>query len=332
MPRIPRASILFCFTFLLFSAPTLLAQAVGAIVGELHVIRGDFPGRVMIELQMRGAPIATQYCDEQGKFAFGPLTDNVYHIIIRDERYNPVDERAVLDTSMTSTVMVPINLMPRPPAAKQDDRKSTKGSNPFIVDTEEYRQRFPKKAVKEFDKGLESDRDNKHDDAIRHYEKALALAPDFYPAHNNLGSDYLNKSDYASAQAQFEQAIKLNQSDAQAHLNLANLFFQQRKFDVALNSVQEGLRRDPNSAFGKFLLGSIYERTGKSQDAETALHEALKLDPGLAKVHLELVNLYLSQQKNAAAEAELTAFLTQAPTDPLVPKARELLNKLQGAK
>src|SRR5262249_18411769 len=158
---------------------------------------------VMVELQMRGAPIATQYCDEQGKFAFGPLTDNVYHIIIHDERFYPVDERAILDTSMTTTVMVPINLTPREPAAKQDPLHPQAGSNPFIVDTEEYRQRFPKKALKEFDKGLQSDRDGKRDEAIHHYEKSLALAPDFYPAHNNLGSDYLSKSDYSSAQAQF---------------------------------------------------------------------------------------------------------------------------------
>jgi len=70
---------------------------------------------------------------------------------------------------------------------------------------------------------VEADRNQKRDEAIRHYEKSIFLAPDFYPAHNNLGSAYLSRADFKSAQAHFEEAIKLNQSDAEAHLNLANV-------------------------------------------------------------------------------------------------------------
>jgi tetratricopeptide (TPR) repeat protein len=321
-------SSLSCFSFLLLSAISVRCQQQGSIVGELHVARGDFPGRVLVELQLHGAPITSQYSDEQGRFAFSSLTNNLYHLVIRDERFYPVDERALLDLSISAIKMVQINLIPRDKGQKAQ-LKPPKGINPYLVDPEEYRRHFPKDALKEFDKGVEADAKGKRDDAIRHYEKAVALAADFYPAHNNLGSDYLGKSDFKSAQAQFEEAIRLNQSDAQAHLNLANLYLSTRQYAKALDSVEEGLKREPNSALGQFLLGSIYARMGKLQDAERALRQALSLDPKMSRVHLELVNLYLSEQKNPEATAELKLFLSDSPNDPLAPKARELLSKLE---
>jgi tetratricopeptide (TPR) repeat protein len=317
-----------CFCFLLICAATLYAQQVGEIVGELHVVRGDFPGRTLVELQLRGAPINSQYTDEQGKFAFTSLTNNVYHIVIRDERFYPVDQRVMLDLSISALAMVQISLTPHP-QDRTDTSPAQKGNNRFIVDTGGYRRSFPKKARKEFEKGLESDRAGKRDDAIRHYQNAIAVAPDFYPAHNNLGSDFLGKSDFPAAQAQFEQAIKLNQSDAEAHLNLANLYLMTKDYGHALQSVQEGLRRQPNSALGKFTLGSIYERMGKLPEAERVLHQALELDPGMSRVHLELVNLYLAQQKKTEASTELKTFLKDSPDDPLAPKAREILTRLE---
>ena len=85
-----RFGILACVRFILVAAGSLHAQQFGNIVGELHVIRGDFPGRILIELQLHGAPIARQYTDEQGKFAFGSLTNNLYHVVVRDEQGSPV--------------------------------------------------------------------------------------------------------------------------------------------------------------------------------------------------------------------------------------------------
>lgn len=325
-----RCLILSCLGLLLFPSSFAFAQQFGNIVGEVHASRSDFPGRVLIELQLHGSPITSQYTDEQGKFAFYTLADNAYHLVIRDERFYPVDERVMLDLSVTSTKFVQLTLTPRQATQKQvpgPDRG--KGSNPYIVDTEEYRRHFAKKAVKEFDKGVEADANGKRDDAIRHYEKALNIAPDFYPAHNNLGSDYLSKSDFDSAKAQFEQAKKLNQSDPEAHLNLGNLYLMMERYSDALANVQEGIRRDPNSALANFLLGSIYERMQRLPEAEHALRAALSINPTMSRVHLELVNLYLEQKAKPKAITELKAFLDGAPNDPLAPKAKQVLRKLQ---
>lgn len=324
--------------FVVLSIPVLFflwsnassAQQVGNIVGELHIIRMDFPSTpILIDLQLRGATITSAYTDGQGKFGFYSLSANPYHILITDERFYPVDQIVRLDPSVTSVQMVQINLTPRTAPAPRDTLTQQKGSNPYIVNPEEYRRQFSKKAVKEFDKGLAADNSGRRDEAIKHYEDALKIAPDFYPAHNNLGSAYLAKGDFPSAQAQFESAIKLNQSDPEAYLNLANVQLQTKSYDAALNNVEEGLRKNPNSALGKFLLGSIYERLSRFQEAERALREAVNIDPAMSRIRLELVNLYLAQKRKPDALAELKDFVKTFPDDPMTPKARQVLEKLE---
>jgi Flp pilus assembly protein TadD len=334
MPCGGRILIPACLFSVLLASPTLRAQqsGVGSIIGELHVSRGDFAGRVFIELQLRGATLASGYSDDEGKFGFYGLGSNPYHVVIHDEHFSPVDQLVVLDTSISSMSMAQINLTPREPVKSEPLSNRKPGGNPYLIDPSEYRRHFPRNAIKEFDKGVTADKNQNRDEAIGHYLKAISLAPDFYPAHNNLGSAYLSKSEFKSAQAQFEEAIKLNQSDAEAHLNLANVLLATKSYEDALKSVGEGLRRNPNSAFGQFLLGSINERMRKLPEAEHALREALKLDPGMSRVRLELVNVYLLQQKKSEASAELKTFLNDSPKDPLAPKAKEVLEKLEAAR
>ncbi len=82
------------------------------------------------------------------------------------------------------------------------------GSNPYLTDPADYFRRFPKKTLKEFDKGVEAEHQGKTDDAIQHYEKALSYSPDFYPAHNNLGNAYLSRQNFEAAQSQYEAVLK----------------------------------------------------------------------------------------------------------------------------
>jgi tetratricopeptide (TPR) repeat protein len=331
MPLRRRTTILIGFGLLLVAAAALKAQqgGVGSIIGEIHLNRGDFPGRILVELQFRAATVSSQYSDDEGKFGFSGLASNPYHVVIHDERFHPVDQLVVLDTSISIISIAQISLNSREPVKKDLPLDRAPGSNPAVVDLREYRRRFPKNVVKEFDRGVEADRKGKHEEAIQHYEKAVTLAPEFYPAHNNLGSAYLSKSNFAAAQNQFERAITLNQSDAEAYLNLGNVLLMTKNYDGALQNVQEGLRRDPNSAWGRFLLGSVYVRLRKFAEAERSLRAALSIIPAMSRVHLELVNMYLLQKKNSDARTELKAFLADSPNDPLAPKAKEVLKRLE---
>jgi Flp pilus assembly protein TadD len=332
MPRARRNLILACLVFLLLPAPALRAQQVGVgnIIGELHLSRGDFPGRIFVELQLRGATLGSVYSDDEGKFGFYGLGSNPYHVVIQDERFYPVDQLVALDTSISAMSIAQINLTPREQVKSEPLPNREPGSNPNLVDPAEYRRHFPRNAIKEFDKGAEADKNQKRDEAIRHYEKSILLAPDFYPAHNNLGSDYLSKGDFTGAEKQFKEVLRVNQNDSQAYFNLGNVLRLTKRFADAEKVLQQGLQRQPDSAFGHFLLGALYSRTGREREAERNLNDALRLDPMMPQVYLQLVNLYLQQQRRKDAAAELRTFLKLFPNDGLAPQAKGVLERLEG--
>ncbi|MBZ5705898.1 MAG: tetratricopeptide repeat protein [Acidobacteriia bacterium] len=332
MPCARRNLILACLIFLLLAVPALQAQqgGVGSVVGELHLSKGDFAGRIFVELQLRGATLGSAYSDEEGRFGFYGLGSNPYHVVINDERFYPVDQLVVLDTSIYTVAMAQINLIPREPAKKEPLPNREPGSNPNLVDPAEYRRHFPKNAVKEFDKGVAADKHQISDEAIRHYEKAISLAPDFYPAHNNLGSDYLSKADYAGAEKQFKEVLRVNQNDSQAYFNLGHVLTLTNRFEEAEKALQQGLQKQPDSAFGHFLLGSLYSRTGRGSEAERNLNDALQLDPAMPQAYLQLVNLYLQQRRSKDAASELKTYLKLFPNDGFAPKAKGVLERLEG--
>jgi Flp pilus assembly protein TadD len=313
-------------------APCLLAQELGRIVGQIRVSRGDFPPHpILVELQLRGSTINSAYSDDQGRFGFYSLESNPYQVVTEDGAYYPVVEQAIVNPLTSPMVMVQIHLEPRPDARQEPLQGRVKDGNPYMVDLAEYSHRFPKKAVKEFDKALEADRQEKHEEAIRHYRNALRIAPDFYPAHNNLGSDYLSRTDFSAARNEFEQVIQLNQSDATAYFNLSHVCMLMGEVSNAQKFLGEGLRRDPNSALGHFILGSLNFRTGKYPEAERALRHAIQLSPVMAQPRLQLVNLFLQQGRKADAVAELQDFVTTFPESSFAVKAKQMLQQLDRA-
>jgi Flp pilus assembly protein TadD len=327
--RILRWSTLF-ISIVLCAPLSAQQNQLGRIIGNVRVLKGDFPDHpVLVSLEMRGAPIASAYCDDQGRFGFYNLIANMYRVTVDDDQYEPVSEQSDLNPDFSTTNMVNITLVLRATDKKDPLPGRVGGSNPYLIDPAEYNRQFPKKTLKEFDQGVEADRKGKTDEAVEHYEKALSYSPAYYPAHNNLGSVYLARKNFGAAQAEFEAALKANQNDVEAYFNLGNVLLNTQHFAAAEEEIQEGLQRQPDSAFGHFLQGSVYARTGRPELAEKSLRSAVQLDANMSQAHLQLINLYLQQKRTPEAVDELESYLKSFPDSPFSAKARELLKRLQ---
>lgn len=300
----------------------------GAIAGQVTISRGSFPPeRIKLTLQTRGIIVSEVWTDTEGKFLFRDLPGNLYHVAIADEKYEPDEEEVKLDLHINPLNILTITLKPRL-ETKTSVNSPFRGTNPYLVNPAEYERSFPKKAVREFERGAQLQLKGDFLDAIQHFQRALKLAPDFYPAHNDLGAIYVSQNRFAEAQAEFETVLKFKQSDTEAYFNLGNVFLLTNHHEDAFRMIEEGLKRQPNSGYGEFLLGSVYERQSRMPEAENALREAIRLDPSLARAHLQLVNLYLREQRSERAIGELKVFLKNFPSDPLSPHASEVLQKL----
>ena len=306
-------------------------QQLGKIIGYVRVMKGDFPSvPVLVTLEFRGSPIQSAYCDDQGRFGFVNLVANEYRVSVNEDAYVPVAENVNVNPQVSPINFLQLTLVARESKKKEDPARRVAGSNPYLIDPTEYYQRFPKKTLKEFDKGVEAEKQGKTNDAIEHYKKALSYSPDFAPAHNHLGSAYLNRQKFGEAQNEFEAAVKANQNDAQAHFNLANVMLLTKRYDEATIEIAEGFKRQPNSAFGQFLQGSLYSHTSRPELAEKSLRTALQYDPKMSQASLQLVNLYLQQKRPSDAISELQSYVTAFPDTPFAPQARDLLKRLQG--
>lgn len=325
-----------------------LAQQVTecTIIGQVYGPRGEFPVKhILVSLETRGATITSVFTDDEGRFLFSHLEGNLYHVSVNDDDYLPATQSTALTPQTNPTAMLRIDLVPKnasnektaqpgrlAPNAHTNEADSqgraTKGENPYLVDSTAFSKQVPSKARREFDAGVKADARKKLDEAIEHYHKALKIAPDYGPAHNNLGTDYLARGDLPQAEKEFREVVSRKTNDAAGYFNLGNVLLLTRRWDDAERQLKAGLTLEPNSAFGEFLLGTVAAKRGDAVQAERSLLRALELDPQLFKAHLALANLYVAQHRDHDAAQQLVSFLKDAPNDPLAPKATALLQKI----
>jgi tetratricopeptide (TPR) repeat protein len=322
------APVLLLLTILTVPSHICAQATSGSVLGEVRVSPGNPISKpILVTLQGRGTIVGQAYTDEEGHFFFNNLPGNVYHIVINEDGYDPVNEQVVSDPETSPMRLVNIYLVPHNAEKSRDT--AVAGENAYLTNEAEYGKVYPKDAIREFKAGKKADQKGKVDEAIHHYEKAVSLAPTFYMARNNLGTLYLGKADYTAAQGQFDKVIGTNPNDVSAYFNLANLYLLQNRYDDAERFVEKGLSKQSSSAFGNFLRGSLYARTGNTHQAEASLRRSLELDPKMAQTHLALVNLFMQEKRSADAIAELKTFLKEFPEHQFAPKARDVLNRLE---
>ncbi len=305
------------------------AQELGNIVGQIRLLDGGFPSeRIIVTLEGRGAIINSSFCDDEGRFGFYGLLGNPYYVIVEAKEYEPVREKVVVVPTISQTNIVHIVLRPLRSTEGRASPDSGSLSNPNFVDVSEFANKFPSAVLREFEAGMKSEQRGEMDAAIRHYRAAIQQAPDFYPAHNNLGIRQLQKGNMKEAEEEFRRVVELNPSGAQAYFNLGNVLYITRRNEEAKQTLEEGLRREPMSAMGCYLVGSVLVRLGNWNGAEERFKAAREFDPKMSQVPIALATLYLQTGRQREASEMFESFLRQFPKDPMAPKVRDALSKL----
>ncbi len=84
-------------------------------------------------------------------------------------------------------------------------------------------------------------------EAIREYQKAVELAPDFAPAYNRLGQSYALSEDWDRAEASFKKVILLSPEVDQGYLNLGLLYKLKGNLKEANPLLQKALSLNPQN-------------------------------------------------------------------------------------
>ena len=137
------------------------------------------------------------------------------------------------------------------------------------------------------------------DDAIKHYEKALAsvqagsgkhygLSPAIL--HTRLGNAYAEKQLFDDALAQYRDAIASDANFADAHTNLAAILLQRGNIPEAIAECEKALAIPPEDAANHVRLGTLLRQAGRSQLAVLHYRRALEIDPKSVEARIGLTH------------------------------------------
>ncbi|HJQ68157.1 MAG TPA: tetratricopeptide repeat protein [Blastocatellia bacterium] len=204
------------------------------------------------------------YTDSNGRIALPNLT-SAYTITVETD-----DE--TFDTTTASFVppysgnYIIVNL---------NAPKAAPSRAPGLVNVNDVDQKVTPKAKEAYDSAITLLQADQLEQAVEPLKRAIALQPDYFHAHNDLGVLYLKLDRLDEAQVTLQQAIKINGKIYIPQLNL----------------------------------GIVLNRQGRFKEAAEALTRLQRDNPDLWKVHGPLIEALIGSQQWEAADAAITRAL-----------------------
>jgi serine/threonine protein kinase/tetratricopeptide (TPR) repeat protein len=119
----------------------------------------------------------------------------------------------------------------------------------------------------------------KVDEAIAAYHKAIELDPKHAPAHDNLGVVLCDQQKLDEAVAAHRLAIAIDPKYAPAHNNLGATLYRQQKLDEAIAAYRKCIEIDGKYARAHNNLGLALQKLGKPDEAIDAFRRSIESDP-----------------------------------------------------
>jgi Flp pilus assembly protein TadD len=155
--------------------------------------------------------------------------------------------------------------------------------------------------------------------AAEHYERALAINPDFQPAHAELGDIYFHAGRADMALPHYARAAELDSLDYTARDHLATVLLMSNRVAEALPHLLFAVKHAPGDTNLIYLTGAALMHERRPAEAAAYLYRTLELDPRQPRAWN-----YLGQiaQMRGDRHAAAVYFRKAAELDPQYAEAR----------
>ena len=160
--------------------------------------------------------------------------------------------------------------------------------------------------------------------AVREFEKAIALDPDYALAHAELATATLHLAHYdaltldeaiATATLHAERAIALDPTLAEAHAAKGYLSWRQENPEEALTHFRQAIQINPNySDVYNWMAGVLNEDIGRYNEGIAAFEMAVRLNPLSMPAIVNYVRNLIVRNRLAEADRELEKLASIAPS------------------
>ena len=299
-------------------------SATGSVRGRVVYPSGTFGGETMrITVQSLRGTQTTTYTDNQGLFEIRSLPVGNYTIEVEPDKLRFENTSEHIEIYKGSSLFVTI-------ALREKTRGDATKPATSVISAAELTQAVPDKARKEFDRANALVKEGKHDEAIEHLRKAVAIFPQFLMAHNDLGAQLLEAGSFDEAEREFRRAIEIDPKAFNPQLNLGIALVRQQRFAEASDVLRKALTLESNSASAKFFLGLSLLGQEDYSGAESELKAAYALGGSqyaLALFHLGEV--YMNRGERALALQAFEAYLREVPNASNADQTRKLIALLR---
>lgn len=150
--------------------------------------------------------------------------------------------------------------------------------------------------------------------AESHYNAALSIDPHIEELHNNWGVLQASRGSPEAAVAAFRKALAANPQSAKAHANLGVALTEMDRPDAAAQHFREAIASDPNNRPARVNLGTMALASNRASEAVVHLEAALAGEPddSEAFIRYTLAHAYLQSGRNADARGAMEEALRMA--------------------
>ncbi len=121
---------------------------------------------------------------------------------------------------------------------------------------------------------------NRFDEAINAYSKALKADPGFAEANNGLGVIYSRQGKYLEAIGAFQAAIKSAPKAAHLYSNMGYAYYLHGQYAESVKALEQATALDPNNKRALNNLGLAYAKAGNTLGSALAFSDAISTEDG----------------------------------------------------
>lgn len=162
-------------------------------------------------------------------------------------------------------------------------------------------------------------------EAIEHYDKVIALDPDYSEYYNERGNILLRVGRLEEARADYLQAIRLSPPYQEVYTNLGQCYRRMGEFEKAVKCYERALDLEPKQTLALVGLGKAHEELGERELAIAHYTKALARDPLQWEVLASRGVLHYEAGDYPAALADFDEAIQQAPHEDGLQKNRAVV-------
>jgi tetratricopeptide (TPR) repeat protein len=151
--------------------------------------------------------------------------------------------------------------------------------------------------------------------AERTYQTMAKSYPRSYLVLETQGVQFLQQQKYDEALEAYQRALSAAPGEPGLHFDLGNTYWHMAKVDRARPELEAELKSNPGHAQANFELGDIAVKRGETEKGVVLLKKALGLDPSLIEAHRSLGRALLSERLYADAAREFSLVVKAEPSD-----------------